>query len=370
MAATFTTAERIITGWGCCDQLGEIASELGRHALLVTGRKALRAAGTTDRLVECLKSGGLAVTVFERVEPEPTVETVDRGREAFGEARCDLVVAAGGGSAMDVGKAISALAGELAPTAEYYGRRALPESAYPCVAVPTTAGTGAEVTPNSVLTESEQEVKHSLRGPNFTPAVALVDPELTVSCPPDVTASAGMDALTQAVESYLSRNATPLTDALALHAAELIWLNILAAYQNGKDRPAREAMAHGSLLAGMALANARLGAVHGMAHAVGHRYRLRHGAVCAAMLPHVLRFNQEAAREKYEILNNIFGAEAADAAAYLLVRLGLPEKLSAFGLTDGDFDGIAAESLPSGSLKANPKQVAAEDIRAILTQLL
>lgn len=370
MASAFTTVGQIVTGWGCSEQLGGIAAELGRRALLVTGRKALRAAGTTDRLADLLAAAGVEAAVFDRVDPEPTVETVDLGREAFREGRCDLVVAAGGGSAIDVGKAIAALAAEVAPTGDYYSRRPLPERSYPCIAMPTTAGTGAEVTPNSVLTDPAQGFKQSIRGPRLVPAAAVVDAELTVPCPPDVTASAGMDALTQAVESYLSRHATPLTDALALHAAELIWANILAAYQDGRDQPAREGMAYGALLAGMALANARLGAVHGMAHPIGHRYHLRHGAVCAALLPHVLRFNRSAAGEKYEILGSVFGADPAEAAAYLLRRMELPARLSPFGLAAQDFARIAAESMPSGSLKANPEPVGEEDIREMLARLL
>lgn len=366
MAASFTTAERIITGHGCVEQLGEAAAGLGARALLVTGRQALRQAGTTDRLVELLDAAGLEVTLFERVEPEPSVGTVDLAREALTGESCDLVVAAGGGSAIDVGKAVAALARELAPTAAYYSDRPVSAENVPCIAVPTTAGTGAEVTPNSVLIDPDRSLKQSIRGPTLMPAVAIVDPDLTNSCPPDVMASAGMDALTQAIESYMSRWATPLTDSLALHAAELIWLNILAAFGNRADRPAAEAMSYGSLLAGMALANARLGAVHGMAHAVGYRYHLRHGVVCAALLPHVLWFNREAAREKYEVLHGIFAEDPASCAEWLLRRLELPGTLSAFGLSAGDFEEIAAESLTSGSLKANPRTVTQEDIHAIL----
>ena len=346
--------------------MGEVAAGLGSRALLVTGRQALQEAGTTDRLVDLLDAAGLEVTLFDRVEPEPSVGTVDLGREALVRESSDLVVAAGGGSAIDVGKAVAALARGPAPTAAFYSLCPLPDEHVPCIAVPTTAGTGAEVTPNSVLIDPDRSLKQSIRGPTVMPAAAIVDPDLTKSCPPDVTASAGMDALTQAIESYMSRWATPLTDSLALHAAELIWLNILAAYGNRDDLPAAEAMAYGSLLAGMALANARLGAVHGMAHAVGYRYHLRHGVVCAALLPHVLRFNREAASEKYEVLHGIFAEDPADCAEWLLHRLELATKLSDFGLCADDFEEIAAESMTSGSLKANPRAVTQEDIHAIL----
>jgi len=370
MTATFTTPASIVTGAGSVEALGEIAAALGARALLVTGAGALRSAGVTDRLIDLLASAGVKVTAFEQVEPEPGVEAVDRAREAFAADHCDLLVAAGGGSAIDAGKAAAALADETAPAGEFFSDRPVPAAGRPCIAVPTTAGTGAEVTPNSVLSDPSRGIKQSLRGTALLPAAAIVDGELTASCPPNVTASAGMDALTQAIESYLSRHATPLTEALSVHAAELVWQNILAAYQQGDDLAARDGMAYASLLAGMALANARLGAVHGMAHPIGFRTGVRHGVVCAVLLPGVLRFNREAAGPKYDILQDIFGADPAEAAAYLLRRFSLPARLGGFGLREADFDDIAAESLTSGSLKANPKPLDEQDIKGLLAEVL
>ncbi len=368
MGATFATAERIVTGWGCVEQLGELASG-HRRALLVTGRSALRSAGTTDRLAGLLESSGAGVCVFDQAEPEPSVATVDRGRERLREEGCDLVVAAGGGSAVDVGKAIAGLAGEAEATGAYFTGRPSGRGAVAWIGVPTTSGTGAEVTNNSVLTDPAQGLKQSIR-PLPMPAAAIVDPELTVSCPPEVTASSGMDALVQAIESYLSRHATPLTDALAVQAVRLIRANLPTASRDGRDRAAREAMAYGSLLAGMALSNARLGAVHGMAHPIGYRCHIAHGVVCAALLPAVLRFNREAAGRKYEVLADIFGGDPADASAELLRALGLPDRLGPLGLSAGEFEAIAAESMPSGSLKANPRKVTEADVEALLRQVL
>jgi len=369
MAATFTTAGEIITGTGSVEQLGQVASCLGRRALLVTGRKALRAAGTTERLIGILAAGGVAVVPFEQVEPEPTVRTVDRARALLREADCDVVVAVGGGSAIDVGKAAAALADAEAPTGEYFSDLPVPAEGRPCIAVPTTAGTGAEVTSNSVLTDPDRQIKQSIRGPGLMPEAAIVDAALTVSCPPEVTASAGMDAMTQAVESYFSRLATPLTDALALMAARLIWPNLPVAYENGQDLSAREALAYGSLLAGMALANARLGAVHGMAHPIGYLCGIPHGVVCAALLPHVLRFNRQTVGHKYRLLSGICHGDAADAVERLLERLGLPRRLSELGLREELFDRIAEESMTSGSTKANPRTVTVQDVKAILRRL-
>ena len=370
MASTFRTVAQILTGRGCSEQLGALVAGLGRRAVLVTGRRALREAGITDRLARSLRAAGVQVTVAEEVEPEPEVATVDRVRAIVRACGAEVVAAAGGGSAMDVGKAAAALAGEDAPTGEYFSDRPVPAGGLGCVAVPTTAGTGAEVTPNSVLTDPDRGIKQSIRVPGILPAAAVVDGELTVPCPPGVTAAAGMDALTQAIESYLSVKATPLTEALSLQAARLIVPALPAAFADGEDLPARDAMAYGSLLAGMALANARLGAVHGMAHPIGFLCHAPHGAVCAALLAPVLRFNRDAAGAKYDTLRDLFAADPADAVADLLDRLHLPTKLSALGLKEEMFDAIAAESMPSGSLAANPRPVSQDDVKALLQEVL
>lgn len=367
MNATFSTAGRIITGCGALGQLAVNVSELGRVALLVTGRHAMRRTGVADRATVELETAGCRVAVFDQVPPEPTTCCVDEGRTIFRESGCDVVVGIGGGSVIDVAKAIGGLACAEATTATYFSGRALPDRGAPVVAVPTTAGTGAEVTFNSVLVDPTVPVKQSIRGDVLLPRVAIVDPELTVSMPPEITARSGMDALTQAIEGYWSIGATPITDALAIQAIELIGGNLLRAYQAGNDLSAREAMAYGSLMAGMCFANARLGAVHGLAHPLGVRYRIAHGEVCAILLPHVMRLNRPAAAAKYDRISRIVGGDAADFAADLLVRLGLPTTLKHVGLRRADFDGIVAESMPSGSLKANPKKVAEDDLIAILT---
>ncbi len=364
--ATFKTVGRIETGWGCIGGLGEIAAGLGARAALVTGRRGLRDAGITDRLVGSLRSAGVETTVVPEAESEPGVETVDRVRAIIRDAHADVVIAAGGGSAIDVGKAVAALAGEDAPTGAYFADRPVPAKGLPCVAVPTTAGTGAEVTPNSVLSDATRQIKQSIRGPGILPAVAIVDGELTVPCPPEVTAAGGMDALTQAIESYLSIKATPMTEALSLQSVRLIVPAIEAAYDNGAEMVARDAMAYGSLLAGMALANARLGAVHGMAHPIGFRCHIPHGVVCAALLPAVLRFNREAAGAKWATLEGVFGGDPAGRVEGMLQRLALPAKLSGLGLREDLFDAIAAESMPSGSLAANPRPVSVEDVTTLL----
>ena len=368
--ATFITATRIVTGWGASADLGRLAAVYGRQALLITGRSALRGARVTERLRNLLRASGVEAGLFDQVQPEPTTDAVDAVREVIRRSRCDVVLAAGGGSVIDVGKAAAALAFETSPTAEYFSLRPVPERGLPFIALPTTAGTGAEVTLNSVLTDPKRGVKESIRGEALMPAVAIVDGELTVACPPDVTAASGLDALTQAIESYWSRGATELTDCLAFHAAELVWANLRKAWRDGRDQSARQALSEGALLAGMALANARLGAVHGVAHPLGLKCRIAHGVVCAAMLPHVMRFNRPAVAAKYDRLAGVMGMDPIEAVERLLDELKLPRRLGPLGLRAEDIPEIARQSMPSGSLKANPRSATEQDIRDLLSQAL
>ncbi len=362
MAASFSVPPRIVTGWSSSRELGAIAQPLGNRALLVTGRSGLRDSGITGRLVASLKASGVECVLFEEVQSEPTTDMVDAARSVLAAGRCELVVAAGGGSVMDVGKAAARLAFTDKLTASFY-RDTFPPQRLPCITMPTTAGSGAEVTPNSVLTDPLRNVKESIRGPGLTPDVAIVDAELTLSCSREVTVSSGLDAFVQAVESYLSRNATPLTDSLSLYAVELAWGNLDDAVECPQKHESRLNMSYAALLAGMALSNARLGAVHGLAHAIGLRYKIPHGLLCGILLPNVLYFNREVARDKFAVLENVLGKDPTKAAEELLWNFG---ETSALDLRPCDFGAIAEESLPSGSLKANPRTVGRQDIMDIL----
>jgi len=234
LAHTFYSPGRMATGPGSLDALGPETARLGHRALVVTGRSGLRAAGVTVRAQAILEQAGVAVVLFERVPPEPEVAVVDAGRRCFQEHGCDVVVGLGGGSAMDVAKAIGALADQPGPCADYVADREVPARARPIVAVPTTAGTGAEVTRNAVLSDPGRGVKQSIRGDAILPAVVVLDPETMVSVPPAVTAASGLDALTQAIESYWSIHATPLTEGLSLQAVRLIAGSLVRAFQQGQ----------------------------------------------------------------------------------------------------------------------------------------
>lgn len=352
-------------GPGAVAALRDEVPELGFGALLVTGRSALREAGITERLVELLEDGGVEVVLFEEVPPEPTVETVDAVREALLDSGCDLVVEAGGGSAMDAGKAAAGLADESAPTAAFHDGRKVLSPGLPHVAVATTAGTGAEVTRNAVITNPERGLKKSIRADSIMPAMSITDPELTVTCPPDVTARAGMDALVQAIESFLSVHAIPTTQALSLEAVRLIAPAVPAAFEDGQDMEARAALAEGSYMAGLALGSARLGAVHGLAHPVGLCYGLPHGLVCAALMPPVLERNLSAAPEKYAALREAMGGEPVAMVQGLLDRLDMPHKLGAY--PDEQWEQVILDyALNSGSSRANPVPVDEEYVRGVL----
>lgn len=355
-------------GTGAVKALGEQARRLGSRALLVTGRRALREAGITDRLVGLLKGAGVRAVLFEQAPPEPDLASVDAARRLLHQEGCDLVVEAGGGSAMDAGKAVAALAGEEAPTAEFHAGRAIECPGLPHVAIATTSGTGSEVTRNSVLTNPATLLKQSLRGDGLMPTVSITDPELTLSCPPDVTAASGMDALVQGIESFFSVSAQPVTEALSLKAVSLIVRHLRSAFEHGGNLVAREAMAQGSYMAGLALGSARLGAVHGLAHPVGLCYGLPHGVVCAVLMPAVLERNLPAAPQKYDELRAAMGGEPVQVLNGLLDELDLPHVLGPY--PDAEWERrIVDYSVPSGSAAANPAKVDAAYVLAVLREV-
>jgi alcohol dehydrogenase class IV len=300
--------------------------------------------------------------------------------DAVGDA--DSVIAVGGGSVLDIGKGAAALAGTGVTARDYFAGQPLPERGRPIVAVPTTSGTGSEVTWVCVLVDRETRRKASIRGPAMMPAVALVDPELTVSCPATVTAYSGMDAFVQAVESFTARGANPMTDALALQAAKLAARWLETAIREPAHREAREGMALASMMAGLALNTSRLGLVHGLAHPLGAVTGAAHGLLCGLLMPPVMRFNREAAAAKYAILAAELGLAPPgtdpDAATDILIhnteemltRAGIPRRLSEIGFDPADLDWIAQETMPSGSTAANPRLVSEEDARAVAESCL
>src|ERR1044071_8861458 len=298
MRFDFATASRIIFGSGTLREIGPLARELGRKVLIVTGRDPARA----KKLANILNGHGIG-TLTLSTSGEPDLETVQRGKLLATSENCDFVIAIGGGSALDAGKAIAAMLtnhGELLDYLEVIGHgRSLGNPSAPFIAIPTTAGTGSEVTRNAVLASPEHRVKVSLRSPFMLPKIALVDAELTYELPQSITASTGLDALTQLIEPYVSSRANPITDAICVDGIRRVARSLRIAFDKGQNATtARTDRAAASLFGGMALANAGLGAVHGFAGPIGGMFPAPHGAVCAALLPHVMEANLDALRHR------------------------------------------------------------------------
>ena len=379
-AKTYYLPTRIVTGRGSFQQVGDICASCGRKVLLVCGRHAARE-GLVDRIQEMARSQGLELTVHAEAGREPTLSMVDEAVALLRATACDVVVGLGGGSAMDLAKAVAGLALLEGSTSGYFAGRPVDGASLPLVAVPTTAGTGAEVTKNAVLTDCASGAKASIRDDRWYPRWAVVDPELGITMPAPVTASSGSDALCQAIEAYTSIAATVVTDAMAERAIALIGGSLERAYRHGDDLSAREEMAYGSLLAGMALSNARLGAVHGMAHPLGATFNLPHGLVCGLLLPYTMAYN-EPETAKYAQVARLLGVASRDMSDQELRRaavervkaimraVGIPARLGPLGVRVEDLDAIVQASLPSSSLKHNPRTLDAHDVRAILESAL
>jgi alcohol dehydrogenase class IV len=376
----FATASRIVFGPGKRSEAAGLARSLGRRALIVTGRDPARA----DWLRSSLESAQLSVLTFP-VNGEPQIADADRGAILARENQIDVVLGLGGGSALDCAKAIAALATNTAPILEYLeviGRgRPLENVPLPVIAIPTTAGTGAEVTRNAVLSSPEHHVKVSLRSPKMLPVAAIIDPELTYGLPPGLTASTGLDALTQLIEPFLCARANPLTDALCREALPRAARSLPTVFHNGSNQEARHDMSLASLFGGLALANAGLGAVHGFAAPIGGTFSAPHGAVCAALLPHALRVNLEALRQRGlnsssvarfdelgMLLTGNAKANASDAIEFvtaLCESLKIP-RLGTYEIDSSHFDVLCERAAASSSMKANPIQLTPAELRQIL----
>ena len=378
----FATAGRIIFGAGKLAELGKQMEGRVTRVLLVRGHSA----DAIPRVKEMLSVLNIGLVEFE-VHGEPTVGLTREGvKAALG---CDMVIGLGGGSVMDAGKAIASLVtndGDVLDYLEVIGRgAALITAPLPYVAIPTTAGTGTEVTRNAVIESPEHGVKVSLRSPLMLPRTALVDPELTYSLPPAVTASSGLDALTQLIEPFVSVKSNPMTDAICREGIRHAAKSLRRAYHDGLDKEAREGMSLASLFGGLALANAGLGAVHGFAGPLGGTLHAPHGAICARLLPLVMETNLTALQSRYaghvaleryaEIAILLTGAQNASAqdgvkwVAELVRELNIPS-LSMFGMNAAQIPDAVEKTLKASSYKGNPIPLSADELTAILEAAL
>lgn len=384
MRFEFSTAGRILFGPGTCKQIPELVASFGSRAFLVRRGTAEQFAPLLDELA----ARGIACGSFP-VPGEPTIDLVQAATAAARATGANVVLAIGGGSVLDTGKAVAALltnAGDLLDYLEVVGRgQPLRNLAAPCIAVPTTAGTGAEVTFNAVLGVPDRQVKVSMRSPLLLPRWAVVDPVLTWSMPPELTASTGLDALTQLIEAFVSNQANPLTDGVCREGLPRAGRSLRRAFEDGRDAGAREDMSLASLCSGIALANARLGAVHGFAGPLGGMTKAPHGVICGKLLPYVMRANVRALQERApgspalarfdEVARFLTGRETASAVdgvawiADLCSLLRLPG-LRRYGLSEQDFSTAVAKARNASSMKGNPVELREEQLLDILRQAL
>ncbi len=383
MKFEFATATRIIFGHYSIKEVGPIASDMGHCVFVVTGRDHARAAP----LVEELKTRGLKTSTFS-VPGEPTTAMVLEGMEQARQAGSDLVIGIGGGSVLDTGKAIAALltnGGKLLDYLEIVGNgKQILKPPAPYIAIPTTAGTGAEVTRNAVIGSPEHGVKVSMRSPLMLPRLAVIDPQLTLSMPPPLTAFTGLDALTQLMEAFVSNKANPLTDGICREGMGRAARSLRKAFKDGKDQAAREDMAMASLFGGLALANAGLGVVHGFAGPLGGMFPAPHGAICGLFLPHVMESNVYAlktrapaspALARYEevaqLLTGLSPASATDGVKWVRNLCAIFEipSLSGYDLKEKDFPDVVKKIRRASSTKGNPVILTDNELTQILEKV-
>ena len=388
-AYDFIAPRQIVFGWGRRREVGALARQLGRKAFLVLGAETFRSSGLLGEICDCLRAAGVEPVEAATLLHEPEVDDVDRTalavREQLGGAA--VLIGIGGGAAIDLAKAVAAMAvnsesNTVKDYLENVGRDlSIAVPPLPVLAMPTTAGTGAEATRNAVISCYDPPFKKSLRDVRIMPQIALVDPELTVTVPPAVTAASGMDAITQLIESFLSRKAKPVPQALARHGLKLAVDAIVEAVHNGRSRPAREAMSHAALLSGMCLANSGLGLAHGVAAALGVCARVPHGAACALMLPAALRVNRGVREaEMAQLAHLLFGVPLSQARTAAVDRLiaeietlcdavGAPRRLADVGVTREQIPTIVAGSRGS-SMSGNPRELSDAELTQVLEEML
>lgn len=372
----FKAPALIVSGVGAAREAGNQAFGLGKKALIVTDRTVV-GLGLLEEITGSLKEKGIPWEVYDEVNEEPTVEHVEKGLVFLRKTEADLLVAVGGGSPLDAAKAIAAVATNPGRISDFAGAGKVQNPSLPLIAIPTTSGTGSEVTQFTIITDPDREVKMLIASPNLMPKAALVDPLLTLSMPQGITAATGIDALTHAIEAYVSIKAQPLTDTLALEAIRLISANLRPAWANGDNIEARINMATGALLAGLAFSNSSVALIHGMARPLGAYFHVPHGLSNAMLLPQVMEFSVPGNPRRYRDIARAMGEQTDDLsvldAAYLSCEslfdltcdLKIPT-LKEWGVEEDRFNGVidkmASDALASGSPANNPRKAAREEI--------
>jgi alcohol dehydrogenase class IV len=348
----------------------------GTKVLLVSD-PGVQKAGMTDKLAQVLDNSGIPYSIYSDIEPDPDIEGVMSGRDAARAAGCDCVVGLGGGSALDTAKAIGLMLGNEGHIRDYIGINIVPKKGAPVIAIPTTSGTGSEITIWSVLSDKQAEVKLSVGSPFNCPDVAIGDPELTTSLPAHITAATGMDALTHALESYVNKVTQPISEALSIQSMKMIARSLRTAVAQGDNLEARYDMLLASLIAAMAFNPTRLGLSHALAIPLGAHFHIPHGTVNAILLPEVMQYNLIGNLGKFKEIAQIFdmptdGLSTRDAAEQSVIAIrqlkhdvGITQTLSDYGVTEGDLDLIAKEAMVSGNVPVNPRMPTLEDLKQL-----
>ncbi|TWI59670.1 iron-containing alcohol dehydrogenase [Halalkalibacter nanhaiisediminis] len=374
--ATFKSANKLITGEGATDKLFKEVKRLNINNPLIVTDKILLDIGVVKNIQEKLED--ISSSIYSGVKPEPEIALVEECASIFQEGQHDGIIAVGGGSAIDIGKSVSAYANFDGKIEELFGTDLVPQKGVPIIAIPTTAGTGSEVTNIAILSDKEAQLKKGIVSDYILPDVAIVAPEMTLTMPQSVTAASGIDALVHAIEAYISVNASPITDSLAIGAMKLIAKNLPKAYANPNHIKARENMATASLMAGMAFGNAGVGAVHALAYPLGGRYNIAHGVSNALLLPYVMEWNKISCVERFRDIAEALGEhvagltdeEAADRAVEAMRRLcevvNIPKGMRSFNVPEEDLPSMAEDaSKIDRLLKNNPRLFSVNDIEKI-----
>jgi alcohol dehydrogenase len=378
MVKIFSTTPRIVMGPGSVKTIGAEVKAKGAKRVLIVTDKGVIGAGLLKSIEESFKAAKIKYAIFDKVEPDPRYEIVADCVKTAENARAQMLVGIGGGSPMDITKTSAVMLTNKGPIGAYFGINLIPKPGLPTILIPTTAGTGSEVTPIAILSDEGEKLKKGIVSPYLFPAIGILDPELTVGLPPQVTAATGMDALIHAIEAYTSINASTLTDMYCIKAIELIYKNIRIAFAKGDNMDARTAMMEGALLAGIAFANAGVTAVHAFAYPIGAEFHIPHGIANTLMLPHVIRFNVLGNLEKFAQLAKPFGlpTEGLDNLAIVdrvvaaIDRLAddirVPRHLADFGVKEKDIPMLADGVMKVTRLLANnPRTLTLDDAKKI-----
>lgn len=378
MLKIFSTISRVVMGPGASKNIGqEVKQRNVKKALLITDKGIINA-GLLNNFEKSLKSAKIQYAIFDEVEPEPSFKTVGKCSDIVKKEKAQMLIGIGGGSPMDITKAASVMATNAPPLEQYVGVNLIPKPGLPTILVPTTAGTGSEVTPIAIFSDEQEKLKKGIVSPHLYAAIGIIDPELTIGLPPHITAATGMDAFIHAIEAYTSINANDITDLICEKAIELIFNNIRTAYAKGDNLIARAAMMEGAFLAGIAFANAGVTAVHAFAYPIGAEFHIPHGIANTLMLTQTLKFNKIGNIDKFSQLAKPLGIptkgldkfetveKVINTIDQLISDINLPRHLKEFGVKDDDIETLAKDVMKiTRLLSNNPRNLCVEDAKEI-----